>query len=120
MIMQGEVIQSALHFKPQTETIPHRRQVFDLGREIGLSPHPMALPTLAILGGIWLSLLYSAMVVPATVWTIQLTVSRGWMSGLATAALFAVGALLGQLAWSLHFVILAGLALVCLAPVLVK
>lgn len=51
---------------------------------------------LAIIGGIWISLLYSATVMPATVWVIQLTVSRGWMSGIAAAA----GLTLGQLPWA--------------------
>jgi len=51
----------------------------------------------AILGGIWLSLLYSAAVMPATVWVIQLTVSRGWSSGLAAG----VGLALGQFPWCL-------------------
>jgi len=51
----------------------------------------------AILGGIWLSLLYSAAVMPATVWVIQLTVSRGWISGLAAG----LGLALGQLPWCL-------------------
>jgi threonine/homoserine/homoserine lactone efflux protein len=63
----------------------------------------MELFTVAILGGIWLSLLYSATVVPASVWVIQLTVSRGWLCGLTTSAAMAIG----QLPWCL----LAGLLL---------
>jgi len=51
----------------------------------------------AILGGAWLSLLYSAAVMPASVWVIQLTVSRGWLSGLASA----LGLSAGQLPWCL-------------------
>ena len=57
----------------------------------------MELASVAILGGIWLSLLYSATVVPASVWVIQLTVSRGWGCGLIAA----VGMALGQLPWAL-------------------
>lgn len=53
--------------------------------------------TLAIIAGIWLSLLYSAAVMPASVWVIQVTVSRGWIAG-ATAA---TGLTLGQLPWCL-------------------
>ena len=52
---------------------------------------------LAILGGVWLSLLYSAAVMPATIWVIQLTVSRRWPSGLAGG----LGLALGQLPWCL-------------------
>ena len=52
---------------------------------------------LAILGGIWMSLLYSAAVMPASVWVIQLTVSRGWICGLACS----LGLALGQLPWCL-------------------
>ena len=58
---------------------------------------PMSLSELAILGGIWISLIYSATVMPATVWVIQLTVSRGWLSGIAASA----GLALGQLPWVL-------------------
>ncbi|MEX0331538.1 MAG: hypothetical protein AB3N64_08965 [Puniceicoccaceae bacterium] len=50
---------------------------------------------LAIVGGIWMSLLYSATVMPASVWAIQLTVSRGWLCGLACS----LGLALGQLPW---------------------
>ena len=57
----------------------------------------MELASVAILGGIWLSLLYSATVVPASVWVIQLTVSRGWACGLMAA----FGMALGQLPWTL-------------------
>jgi threonine/homoserine/homoserine lactone efflux protein len=57
----------------------------------------------AILGGIWLSLLYSATVMPASVWVIQITVSRRWIAGLTSA----LGLSLGQLPWCL----LASLAL---------
>ncbi len=49
------------------------------------------------MGGIWISLLYSATVMPATVWVIQLTVSRGWLSGLAAS----LGLAAGQLPWAL-------------------
>ena len=52
---------------------------------------------LAILGGIWLSLLYSATVMPASVWVIQVTVSRRWLAGIASAA----GLSLGQFPWCL-------------------
>ncbi|MEX0327018.1 MAG: hypothetical protein AB3N33_13105 [Puniceicoccaceae bacterium] len=52
---------------------------------------------LAVLGGIWMSLLYSATVVPASVWVIQLTVSRGWLCGLACS----LGLTLGQLPWAI-------------------
>lgn len=52
---------------------------------------------LAILGGIWLSLLYSAAVMPASVWVIQVTVSRRWLAGGAAA----LGLSLGQLPWCL-------------------
>ena len=58
---------------------------------------PMSLSELAILGGIWISLIYSSTVMPATVWVIQLTVSRGWLSGIAASA----GLALGQLPWVL-------------------
>lgn len=57
----------------------------------------MELHTVAILGGIWLSLLYSAAVVPASVWVIQLTVSRGWVCGLMAG----IGMAMGQLPWCL-------------------
>ncbi|NDV63447.1 hypothetical protein G0Q06_13360 [Puniceicoccales bacterium CK1056] len=57
----------------------------------------MSGPQLAILGGIWLSLLYSAAVMPASVWVIQVTVSRTWMAGIASA----LGLSLGQLPWCL-------------------
>lgn len=57
----------------------------------------MSASNLAILGGIWLSLLYSAAVMPATVWVIQITVSRGWLAGATAAA----GLSLGQLPWCL-------------------
>jgi len=53
--------------------------------------------TFAFIGGIWLSLLYSAMVMPASVWSVQLTVSRSWQSGF-TASL---GLAFGQLPWVL-------------------
>jgi threonine/homoserine/homoserine lactone efflux protein len=53
--------------------------------------------SLAILGGIWLSLLYSAAVMPASVWVIQVTVSRRWLAGGAAA----LGLSLGQLPWCL-------------------
>lgn len=52
---------------------------------------------MAILGGIWLSLLYSAAVMPASVWVIQVTVSRGCLSGISTAS----GLSLGQFPWCL-------------------
>ena len=48
--------------------------------------------TTALIGGIWLSLLYSATVMPASIWVIQLTVSRGWVSGLLAGS----GLTLGQ------------------------
>lgn len=57
----------------------------------------MTAPQLAILGGIWLSLLYSATVMPASVWVIQVTVSRRWFAGTAAA----LGLSLGQLPWCL-------------------
>ncbi len=57
----------------------------------------MTLIQFAFLGGIWLSLLYAATVMPATIWVIQLTVSRGWWSGIAASA----GLALGQLPWAL-------------------
>ena len=57
----------------------------------------MELFPLALIGGIWLSLLYSATVMPATVWVIQLTVSRGWLAGLASG----MGLAMGQLPWCL-------------------
>lgn len=50
---------------------------------------------MALLAGVWLSLLYSATVMPATVWVIQLTVSRSWGLGLLAGAAMA----LGQLPW---------------------
>lgn len=52
---------------------------------------------LAVIGGIWLSLLYSAAVMPASVWVIQLTVSRNWR----TAANAAAGLSIGQFPWCL-------------------
>lgn len=52
---------------------------------------------LPIIAGVWLSLLYAAAVMPATVWIIQLTVSRGWKVGSATGAALA----LGQIPWCL-------------------
>lgn len=52
---------------------------------------------MALLGGVWLSLLYCAFVVPATVWVIQLTVSRGWWCALLTGGAMAAG----QVPWSL-------------------
>lgn len=52
---------------------------------------------LAIIGGIWVSLLYSATVMPATIWVIQITVSRGWASGLAALT----GLACGQVPWAL-------------------
>lgn len=55
----------------------------------------MAFPSLALIGGIWLSLLYSAMVMPASVRVIQVTVSKGWRAGLVTGS----GLSLGQLPW---------------------
>lgn len=57
----------------------------------------MEMNELAVLGGIWMSLLYSAAVMPASVWVIQLTVSRGWFCGLACA----LGLALGQVPWCL-------------------
>ncbi len=63
----------------------------------------MSLNELAIIGGIWLSLIYAATVTPATVWVIQLTVSRSWWSGFMAA----LGMVLGQLPWCL----LAGILL---------
>jgi threonine/homoserine/homoserine lactone efflux protein len=57
----------------------------------------MDVPNLAIIAGIWLSLLYSAAVMPASVWVIQVTVSRGWIAG-GTAA---TGLSLGQFPWCL-------------------
>lgn len=52
---------------------------------------------IAMFGGIWLSLLYSAAVMPGSVWVIQLTVNRGWISGL----LAGLGLSLGQVPWCL-------------------
>jgi threonine/homoserine/homoserine lactone efflux protein len=63
----------------------------------------MSTSELSVLGGIWLSLLYSATVFPASVWIIQLTVSRGWLCGLACS----LGLALGQVPWCL----IAGLLL---------
>lgn len=57
----------------------------------------MSIVQLAVLGGIWLSLLYSAAVVPATVWSIQIAVSRGW----PTAGAAASGLAMGQFPWCL-------------------
>lgn len=57
----------------------------------------MSLEQLAALGGIWLSLLYSAAVMPASVWVIQVTVSRGWTAGAASG----LGVSLAQLPWVL-------------------
>jgi threonine/homoserine/homoserine lactone efflux protein len=57
----------------------------------------MGIPQLALLGGVWLSLLYSAAVMPASVWAIQLTVSRGW----PVAAGAAAGLAIGQFPWAL-------------------
>jgi threonine/homoserine/homoserine lactone efflux protein len=57
----------------------------------------MSLNELAIIGGIWLSLIYAATVTPASVWVIQLTVSRSWWSGLMAA----LGMAMGQVPWSL-------------------
>src|SRR5210317_2497326 len=57
----------------------------------------MSMNALAILGGIWLSLLYSAAVTPASVWIIQLTVSRGWICGLTSSLALS----LGQVPWCL-------------------
>lgn len=57
----------------------------------------MDVPNLAIIGGIWLSLLYSAAVMPASVWVIQVTVSRSWRAG----AIAAAGLSLGQFPWCL-------------------
>lgn len=57
----------------------------------------MDLHALAIVGGIWLSLLYSATVMPASVWVIQLTVSRGGKTGLLAGLAMA----LGQVPWCL-------------------
>ncbi|HSH08956.1 MAG TPA: hypothetical protein VK995_01115 [Oceanipulchritudo sp.] len=68
----------------------------------------MDLVKLAILGGVWLSLLYSAAVMPASVWVIQLTVSRGWLSGMASA----LGLSAGQIPWCLA----ASLLLFQMAP----
>jgi len=59
--------------------------------------------TYAIIGGVWLSLLYSAAVIPGTVWVIQSTVSHGWKRGLKVS----LGLALGQFPWCL----LASLAL---------
>jgi threonine/homoserine/homoserine lactone efflux protein len=56
----------------------------------------MGTSLIAILGGVWLSLLYSAAVMPASVWVIRLTVSRGWQCALPAAA----GLALGQLPWA--------------------
>ncbi|MEX0324096.1 MAG: hypothetical protein AB3N63_18200 [Puniceicoccaceae bacterium] len=56
----------------------------------------MSLNELAIIGGIWLSLLYAATVTPASVWVIQLTVSRSWWNGFMAA----LGMVLGQFPWS--------------------
>jgi len=55
------------------------------------------MPSLAILGGMWISLLYAAGVMPASVWTIQVTVSRGWKEGMVTLA----GLSLGVAPWCL-------------------
>ena len=52
---------------------------------------------LALLGGIWLSLIYAAMVPPASVWAIQVSVSRGLRDGFLASA----GLASGQLPWAL-------------------
>lgn len=57
----------------------------------------MSLSELATIGGIWISLIYCATVMPATVWIIQLTTSRGWLSGIAAST----GLAAGQLPWAL-------------------
>lgn len=55
------------------------------------------MPFTAMIGGLWLSLLYSAAVMPATVWVVQLTVTAGWRTALKAA----LGLSLGQLPWCL-------------------
>jgi len=53
--------------------------------------------SLALIGGLWLSLLYAATVPPASIWTIQVTLGRGARAGLLAAVAIA----LGQLPWCL-------------------
>lgn len=57
----------------------------------------MSIPNLALLGGVWLSLLYAAGVMPASVWTIQVTVSSGSKQGIV--ALWGIA--LGTAPWCL-------------------
>jgi threonine/homoserine/homoserine lactone efflux protein len=57
----------------------------------------MTLFNFMFLAGIWLSLIYSAAVMPATVWSIQITVSRGFWAGSAAA----LGLSMGQIPWAL-------------------
>lgn len=53
--------------------------------------------SLALIGGLWLSLLYAATVPPASIWTIQVTLGRGARAGLLAAVAIA----LGQFPWCL-------------------
>jgi threonine/homoserine/homoserine lactone efflux protein len=95
--MLGEVIQSERYFKPQRESFCGLRQGFDATGGLAINRDRMSMIEFAFIGGIWLSLLYSATVMPASVWAIQLTVSRGWTHGLFASA----GLALGQVPWCL-------------------